>query len=66
VAPHDQTFVRQALDRPAHRGPGEAQGFGEVDLVEKQASGGQLPLIDGLLEVLSDLKVQRHRAGAVQ
>ena len=36
-------LVRQALDRPAHRGPGEAQGVGEVDLVEKQASGGSSP-----------------------
>ena len=62
---HQQARVDQVLDGSAHGGPGQAEAFGERDLVVQPHAGGQFAGLDGLLQDLGDLVVQRHRAVAV-
>jgi hypothetical protein len=63
---HQHPALDQVLDGPPHRGPGDTQPIGQLDLVLEAAAGGQLPLIDELLHARGDLVVERYRARAVQ
>ena len=63
---HQQALVDQFLDRPAHGGSGQAELFGQADLVVQSVTGSEIALIDGMLDLLSNLEVQRHRAGTIQ
>ena len=61
-----QALVDQFLDGAAHGGPGQAELLGQADLVVQPVAGREIALVDGVLDLLGDLEVQRHRAGTIQ
>jgi hypothetical protein len=60
-----QAAVHQVADGLAHRGAGQAEPVGQVDLVLQPGPGGQLTGLNELLEMLGDLEIERDRAGPV-
>ena len=62
---HDQALVDQVLHGPAHGRSREAHGRREVHLVLDQGADGDGARVDGVLEVLRDLEVERDRAAPV-
>ena len=47
-------------------GPGQSELLGQADLVVEAITGGEIAFVDGMLDLLGDLEVQRNRAGAIQ
>ena len=66
TAPDHQALLDQALHRLPDRGTAHAQAFGQVQLVVQPVARFERPFVDGPLEVLGDLEVQRDRAVAVE
>ena len=66
TAPDHQALLDQALHRLPYRGAAHAQAFGQVQLVVQPVARLERPVVDGPLEVLGDLEVQRYGAGAVE
>ena len=63
---HEHALVHEQLDGLAHRRPGDAELVGPGHLVGDAVAGHELALVDGALELLGHLEVERHRAGAVE
>src|SRR5690606_1111621 len=65
AAADQQALVDERLDGLADGGPGQAEPRGELDLVAQQGAGGQSAVLDGGLQLLGQLEVQRHGGTAV-
>ena len=65
TAAHQQPLVHQQLDGLADGGAGEPQAPRELYLVAQQAAGDKPAALDGRLQLLGELEVERDRAGAV-
>ncbi len=61
----EQPLVDQLLDRLPHRRPGQAELVGQGDLALEPVAGLERPGLDRLLDLGGHLRVQRHRAEAV-
>ena len=63
---HQQALVDQFLNRSPHCWSGQPKLFGQADLVVQSVTGCEIALVDGMLDLLSNLEVQRDRAGTIQ
>ena len=66
AAADEQALAHQLLHGLAHRGPAQAEPFGQVGLRVDAVAGPQPPVADGVLELLGELEVQGHAAAAIQ
>ena len=66
TAPDHQALLDQALHRLPDGGAAHAEAFGQVEFVIQPFPRLERAVLDGLLEVLGDLEVQRDRAVAVE
>jgi hypothetical protein len=66
TAADHQALLDQALHRLPDGGTAYAQAFGQVQFVVQPLPRLERPVLDGLLEVLRDLEVQRDGTVAVE
>src|SRR6516165_4401290 len=66
AAADHQALLDQVLHRLPDGGAAHAEAFGQVQFVVQPVPGLERPVLDGLLEVLGDLEVQRDGAVAVE
>ncbi len=64
-APHEEALVDEGLDGLADGRPGQPEPRGQLDLVAEQAARGEAAVLDGGLQLLGELEVQRHRGATV-
>ncbi len=65
AAAHEQPLVDEGLDGLADGRPRQTQPCGQLDLVAQQAARGEAAVLDGGLQLLGELEVQRHRGATV-
>lgn len=64
-AAYQQALVDERLDGLADGGPGESEPARQLDLVAEKAARRESALLDGGLQLLRQLEVERDGAGAV-